>query len=216
MSPELIKEIAVTFELCGGTTLSDPAVDALIDALEVYEEQQVRNALRRCRNEVKHLTQQDIIERIDDGRPGPQEAWAMIPTSESDSVVWTDEMATAYGVVCSMTDRVAARMAFIEAYKTTVQKARTESRPVSWRLSPGSDPGNRDKALVEAVNKGRLTPQRAMMLLSQPEEYASRLLAARGDVKTLPEKKEIPVERRISQPVNIKDELSAMLRRAGF
>jgi hypothetical protein len=175
MRRELIEKIAVTFELCGGVVLSNPAKAAIVSDLEKYTEKQVCDALDRCRSECKRLTQQDIISRIDDGRPGPQEAWGMIPTNEDASVVWTEEMAEAYGTIRSMTDPVAARMSFIEAYNAAVVKARAKCLPVMWSPSLGHDVHGRDRALVEAVEKGRLKRGSAMMLMARPEEMPMHL-----------------------------------------
>jgi hypothetical protein len=40
-----------------------------------------------------------VMARLEhDGRPGAEEAWAMLPRDEAGSVVWTAEMAAAFGV----------------------------------------------------------------------------------------------------------------------
>jgi hypothetical protein len=39
-----------------------------------------------------------VIERLDDGRPGAEEAWAMVPKDEEESAVITGEMRFAMGV----------------------------------------------------------------------------------------------------------------------
>jgi hypothetical protein len=176
MRNSLIEKIAVTFELCGGVVLSDPAKAAIVSDLCRYTEKQVSDALDRCRNECRRLTQQDIISRIDDGRPGPQEAWGMIPTSEEASVVWTEEMAEAYGTIRFMDDPVAARMAFIESYNAAILRSRAQGAPVKWSPSLGSDPHGRDRSLIEAAEKGRLRGESAMRLMSRPEEMPVHLL----------------------------------------
>jgi hypothetical protein len=54
--------------------------------------------LGRCRREVKGvLTVSDVVSRIEDGRPGVEQAWSMLPITESQTAVWTDEMAAAFG-----------------------------------------------------------------------------------------------------------------------
>ena len=96
-TPELIQAIAVTAELCG-RSFSPEAAAVFVDDLSGFDEQALLGALRRCRREVRGLlTVQDVVSRIDDGRPGPDEAWAQIPRDEAASVVWTDEMAEAFG-----------------------------------------------------------------------------------------------------------------------
>lgn len=192
MKDGLIKKLAVTFELCSGRQPSEAMADTLVADLEAYSEEAVSSALDRCRREIKgHLALRDIIERIDDGRPGAQEAWAMIPADESGSVVWTDEMAEAYGVVRLMTDRVAARMSFVETYQAAVTRSRSHGLAVRWSPSLGTDPGKRDGVLIEAVEKGRLSAVRAQGLLSAPESMPARLLpSSKPERHALPEPKQ--------------------------
>jgi hypothetical protein len=101
----------------------------------------------------------DIL-RIMDGRPEPQEAWSIVARSLSDesvTIVWTTEMALAFGVALGLSDdKVAARMAFLEAYKLEVSKARASGSAVKWEMSIGTDRYGRDGPLLEAVSKGRL------------------------------------------------------------
>ena len=98
-SENLLKAIAVTAELTD-TDLSEAAARVMAEDLAMYPEKQVLGALIKCRRELKgRLRISDVIERLDDGRPGPEEAWAIIPRSESDSVVWNRDMAEALGVV---------------------------------------------------------------------------------------------------------------------
>jgi hypothetical protein len=154
----LLEAIAVTAELTG-TNLSEPAAKVMAIDLAAYPEGQVLAALARCRRELKaRLTVADVLTRIDDGRPGPEEAWAMIPKDEAASIVWTREMAEAYGVALPIMDApVQARMAFLEAYRERVRKARDERVPVQWEPSLGHDPEGREHVLRQAVEKGRLT-----------------------------------------------------------
>lgn len=151
--------LAATAELCGAP-LSVPALALLALDLDTYPEPAIRAALRRCRMEHRgRLTAEAVISRIDDGRPGPEEAWAMIPRDESGSVVWTDEMAAAYGIAAQLLaqeEPIAARMAFLEHYRAAVAKARLDGVPARWRPSLGRDPRDRERALAEAADKGRI------------------------------------------------------------
>lgn len=159
-SIELLQAVAVTAELCG-RTFSEGAARMFVNDLAAFPEPAVMKALARCRREVKGaLTTQDVISRIDDGRPGPEEAWAQMPFDESQTVVWTDEMAQAFGIARGLLgngEKVAARMAFKEAYLRLVSDARDTGRPVSWSPSLGHDKSGRDAVLSEAVAKGRLS-----------------------------------------------------------
>lgn len=165
---ELSKMLAVTAELTG-TDLSAAAAEIMARELATYfDRAQVLRALGKCRRELKgRLTMVAIIERLDDGRPGPEEAWAMMPRDEAQSVIWSAEMAEAFGVAGPLLeagDRVGARMAFKEAYAKLVSKARDERRPVRWTPSLGHDRHGRDAALAAAVSAERITRNWALEL----------------------------------------------------
>ncbi len=168
ISENLLKAIAVTAELTQ-TEYSIDAARIMAEDLAQYDEQQVLAALVKCRRELKsRLTLAEIIARIDDGRPGPEEAWSMIPKDEFSSVVWTKEMSEALGVCYKLIesgDNVQARMAFIEAYKSRVNKARDAGEKVKWNPSLGHDPNSRETVLIEAVEKGRISAKHAAGLL---------------------------------------------------
>lgn len=167
---KLIQAIAVTAELTG-TEFSPSAAKIFAEDLSQFPEGQVLAALTKCRREVRgRLTLADVITRIDDGRPGPEEAWAMIPRSESESVVWNDEISAAFAVANPLLaegDHIAARMAFIEAYKKNLAKARDAHLPVRWIPSLGHEKAGRADAIQLAEAKGRLTHDQARTLLPQ-------------------------------------------------
>lgn len=171
MSASLLKAIAVTAELTG-TTMSESAARVMVDDLTRFPEEQVLAALTRCRREIKgRLTIADVIQRLDDGRPGVEEAWAMLPKSEGSSVVWTEEMAKAFGVACPlMDDEIAARMAFKEAYAKALNESRNAGTPVKWSASLGHDAYGRESVLLEAAQKGRLPAAHVAKLLPHLSE----------------------------------------------
>lgn len=169
MSTEaVLKAIAVTCELTG-TNLSEGAARVLANDLTAYPEAQILGALSRCRKELKgRLTVADVISRLDDGRPGPEEAWAMLPRDEASSVVWTAEMSEAWGVALPLLnagEHVGARMAFLERYRALVQCARDEAKPVRWAPSLGTNELDRERALIDAAERGRLTHEHVSGLL---------------------------------------------------
>lgn len=192
---ELLQALAVTAELTG-TQLSDAAATMMAADLAVYPLPQVLGALTRCRRELKtRLTVAAIIERLDDGRPGSEEAWAMIPQDERGSVVWTQEMAEAFGVaqaLIAVGDLIAARMAFRETYTALVTRARSEQRQVLWMPSFGHDQGGRQPAIEEAVTKGRIGINRARVLLGRVIETDVKLLS--DDPVKMPEKVRLQLE----------------------
>lgn len=159
--------IAATAELCG-SPLSIPALTMIVLDVDQYPEQMIFAALRRCRMEHKgRLTAEAIISRLDDGRPGPEEAWAMIPRDEAGSVVWTDEMAAAFGIagpLLAQGEPIPARMAFIEHYRAAVTTARLNAVPPRWTPSLGHDPRGREQVLLEASKKGRIGTGHPLLL----------------------------------------------------
>lgn len=172
-SAKLLETLAVTAEL-NQTALSQAAVLVMAGDLATYPEAKVLAALERCRCELRgrgSLTIAEIIARIDDGRPGPEEAWARIPRSEDDSVYMTDEMAEAYGVakpLLDLGDPVAARMAFKECYLRALTAARAARKPVHGWISLGRDPHARELATADAVSRGLISPEAAARLAPPP------------------------------------------------
>ena len=175
----LPQAIIVTAEVTG-FDISEAAAEAIAMDLQRYERVAVMKALSRCRRELKtRLSLAAIIERIDDGRPGPEEAWAMLPKDERGSVVWTEEMAQAYGVCFRMIesgDAISARMAFKETYARLVSKARDECAKVLWTPSLGHDESSRQAALSDAVAKGRLSYAHAQDLCPMLPPPSTKIL----------------------------------------
>lgn len=109
-----------------------------------------------------------------DSRPGADEAWAIALTSrdEAETVVWTPEIAEAFGVcrpVLDMGDEVGARMAFKGAYERIIQAARLQNKPVEWQASIGFDPERREQVLRKAEVAGLLPAAQIAALLPPPE-----------------------------------------------
>lgn len=170
----LTKAISLTAEVCG-KPLSQAAAEMLAHDLADFNEAAILAALARCRMELQGLLKMsDILARIDDGRPDTEEAWRLLPRSELASVVWTDEMAQAWGIalpLLSAGDTEGARKVFCEAYAKAVLDARIRQEPVHWVPSLGSDVAGRASALRDAVRKHRLSAAYAEELL--PADAAS-------------------------------------------
>jgi hypothetical protein len=181
---DVLKAIAATAELCGGRPFTPAAAAIFADDLTGFDERAVMAALTRCRKELegKPLTVGAVMARLDDSRPGPQEAWALMPFDESQSVVWTEEMCQAWAVALPLLDgrgNVAARMAFIESYGKAVTLARDQRLPAKWTPSMGRDPVGREEALRIAVSKGRMQLAHARKLqprLEAPTPAGQQLL----------------------------------------
>jgi hypothetical protein len=181
LSQKIIQELAVTAELCGAD-MSEAAARVMCAELAVYSEREVLGALSRLRREHQgRFTLAAIITRLDDGRPGAEEAWAVFPKDESSSAAVTTEMQEAMSAAWSLIedgDRIGARMAFKESYERIVSKNRAERIPVNWQMSLGHDKNGREPALIEAARKGLIDPDRAMKML--PIEFHERFCDAIG------------------------------------
>lgn len=171
MDKRLIMKIAVTYELVGGREPSNAVKAELIKTLEKYEPIQVSNALDRCKTEIKgHLSLSDIITRIDDGRPEPSTAWEMMPKSEDETCVMTDEMSMCLGCCTQLIDsgdHIAARMAFVEEYKKQLSIARAAGYPVRWRISLGNDKNGRVGPISNAYSKRLISAESAIRFLPE-------------------------------------------------
>lgn len=158
-------------------TLNDGVVELWTKMLSPYAIEDISDAFHSyLRNsEYKGFAPKagDIIGIIEekDGRPGPEVAWAMMPTDENQTVCWTDEMAAAWGTVeplMKVGNDVAARMTFKEAYTQNVTKARESGIPPKWTMSLGNDPVKREAVITEARDKGRISETYAASLLGAP------------------------------------------------
>ena len=174
MSKELLKAIAVTAELTS-TQLSAIAQAAMAEELLACNEAAVVVALQRCRREVRPggFTLGAVLERIDDGRPGADEAWAIALDAQDEActVVWCSEIQQAFAIarsVLSAGDKIGARMAFRNAYERLVRDARIQRQPAQWSPSLGWDQGQRHAVLTRAVETGMLTSQMIAGLLPSP------------------------------------------------
>jgi hypothetical protein len=181
LSFEIQRALIATAEIYG-RQMSDVAASLYLADLAKFSDEEILKALARCRKECKTFpTVADVTARIDDGRPGVEEAWAMLPKSEADSVVWTQEMAEAFAACAPLldSDLVAARMAFKETYTTTLAAARNENRPTKWTVSLGHNVSHRESVLSDAVAKKRISIEDARKLVPElGEKKQSTPLAA--------------------------------------
>lgn len=188
-SKSILQALAVVCELTG-TQLSEAAVRVMARDLSAYPEDQVLGALDRCRKELRprELTLSAILTRLDDGRPGPEEAWATVASALADeriTIVWTEEMALASAPAGAIIeDPVAARMAFLESYRRLVQQARDAGIQVKWSPCLGWDAAGREGPLVEAVRLGRLTVNHVRALLPHRQAPAPEVAALLERPKT--------------------------------
>lgn len=108
-------------------------------------------------------------------RPGADEAWAKVPRSEADSVIWTEETAYAWNIASPLVnpnmvdkpDWIAARMAFKDAYTRAVDAAKANGKPIKWVFAKGYTNDNLLDVVNEAVQLGRITEEEARPLLAE-------------------------------------------------
>lgn len=190
LSDDVVGALLATAEVCGGVKLSEAAGALFMRDLAAYPETSVLLSLARCRREVRgRLTLADIVERIDDGRPTADEAWAQVGTAdEGKTIVTTEEamqaLADVRRLLCEEDDPQAARMAFRASYTRIVQRNRDDRTPARWTASLGHDRGGRAPALAEAVERGRITLEYAERKLGEPLPAA--LLPPGVQAKALP------------------------------
>lgn len=171
-SQEVVNALSITAEIYG-KDFTRAAATMLAKDLLGFPADKVLEALSLCRRELRTFpTVSDIVSRIQDGRPGPEEAWGMVPADETGSCVWSDEMASAYGSCLDLLnqgDRIAGRMAFLETYRKLVAHNRSKGIAPKWSPSFGTDPLQRDQALLDAVRHGRLGQDVVKPLLREPD-----------------------------------------------
>jgi len=183
---DLFEELAATIESINGQS-TDAVVKLWLLELEPYPDHDVRHALARCRRELRRLSLADVLDRIPTGHPGVEEAWSMVAPclrNESISIVWTDEMAEAFGCALRLAeDGIAARMAFREKYTVLVGAARAARRKAVWSPSFGRDRSGRVAAMRSAVLAGRLPAGEIQRLLPDCDEHSNEHFLTDGDRK---------------------------------
>ncbi len=111
--------------------------------------------------------------------PAPDVAYAMLPADETQTALWTDEMAAAWAVAVPVSgDRNAHRMAFRSAYERLLTDAAANDRPAQWRVSPGFDADGRLTVVQRGLNQRILTYEQALALL--PFDDKARLIPLPG------------------------------------
>jgi len=118
--------------------------------------------------------------QTDGGWLGVEEAWALMPKSEHESAMLTDEIAQAIAVATPLIeegDRVAARMAFKDAYLRLVERAKLEGRKPRYFPSYGTDRHGVISMLAKAVQVGQIALEAA---LEWKPEHATEIVKMAG------------------------------------
>lgn len=154
-----------------GKQLSNAAMKMSFKLLSGYPFEHVAAAIYKHIETSDRAPQpSDIIKLLtmNDEHLTEDDAWLIVPKSERESAVWTDEMAEAWSLCSDLYysgDVYNATRGFKSAYKRIVAKNKLTNRPIAWRLTRGTD-NTLLKAVVEdALRLGRLKP-----------DYANRVL----------------------------------------
>lgn len=169
---QFAKIVRSTMLVCGGDAPESDVLRIWWASLQNYDIANVSAAFSEYAMRGKFAPKPaDILGILDrllpDGRPGADEAWAMIPKDEQSSAVMTEEMAEALGIAQPLLndgDKIAARMAFKEAYARIVGANKTAGIKPKWFPSLGADKTGRDLVIAEAVRLGRLDVNHAIGL----------------------------------------------------
>ena len=191
-----------------GEPLTDQRQDIYFGGLADIPQDQLRVAFRRARYELKWFPKLAELRglagalpgALNDGRPGPEEAWARMPKGErmeEDSVVWCEEERIAYGACRSLLlegDLIGARMAFKERYEKELTEARSQARPAQWSMSGGYDVEHRLSTLATAVEQKRLALESALNFVSveRRDDFARMLPPSEAKGLLIGEAKRLP------------------------
>lgn len=121
--------------------------------------------------------------QLDGSWMGADEAWALMPKSEGESAMLTNEIAEAMAAATPLLeagDRNAARMAFRASYERLVGKAKIEGRSPKFFPSFGADATGRVTMLASAVQKGQLTLDAATAALPEHAPDLVRMLGVKN------------------------------------
>ena len=173
---KIVQALAVTAELTG-TQLSETAQAVMAEDLMAYPLDKVLAALTRCRRELTgRLSLAAILERVDDGWPGADEALNGIIEgwrNECLTVITTETARLAAGEAYALYqegDKYGARMAFKGAYERMVSEAKAKGLKPDWVVSAGTDKLHLEKMVTESVQAGRLAKERALLILPAGEK----------------------------------------------
>lgn len=169
--------------MAGGKVFSNRNMAMIFDDLSDYSFEIVSKAIKIHRKQNKFApTAADIIEIVGNysgsKHIGAEEAWAIALESfdEYSTVVWTQPIAEARGAAYGLFldgDKVAARMAFKDAYARIIKTA-DEPR---WIVNEGFDKARRADAVKQAVLLKRLPAGiEARYMLEAPTTTTQKLI----------------------------------------
>lgn len=164
--------------------MTTSVVDVFFSALSQYDLVTVREALNRHMQDPESgrfapkpadVIRQVVTAKASDGRPGRDEAWsiALRAQDEAETVMVTEEILGALEVaqpLLQIRDKVAARLAFVEAYDRLVGEKRAAGVSFEWQVSLGTDKSKRVSAIERAKVSGLLPGPKAELMLEDLRE----------------------------------------------
>lgn len=175
MKTEIAKAIALLTAEYDLPAFSPDRIAMWMNALSCFPAGSVKRSAENYMRTSKFKPQlADIVQGCIAQQPNSwlsaDEAWALMPKSEMDSCMLTDETAQAMAAASPLLeagDRVAARMAFKGAYDRLVEQAKIEGRQPRFFPSLGSDMPGRAAMLGAAVKAGQYPLDSAIGLVPE-------------------------------------------------
>jgi hypothetical protein len=181
---------AITHQtMAGGKALSNGAMEFCFELLADYPFSLIKQAVKAHAKTAKFApAPADIISLLEAGnkRPTADEAWGIVPKSEQDSAVWTDEMAAAWLLASPLYyggDKIGARMTFKSVYERECSEALIMQKPINWWLSRGDNKSHLENTVINAEIRGLLTQQQVRNVLvgnEPPKMNPAALIAKLG------------------------------------
>lgn len=222
-TPEILRMLKKCMSAYSKPLPDKEVVDAFIELLAPYPLRVIGAAFLSYMNENDTFEPKPVAIanrcKLLDGRPGSEEAWslALNAQDESDTVVWTSEIAEALGIarpVLESSGPISARKTFIEAYDRIVARARLSNTPVQWSPSLGWDMTKREAALNTAANAGLLPAPQVAALLPPPAGAAKNDKKAQEQIQSIKEMLiRMNEEKRKTQELHEKREREAVAER---
>jgi hypothetical protein len=162
-----IKKLIVNDADFWNAPMTEGRVNAFAEQLQGFVPEEIYEAQKHFRNEAGRTRMPmpaDLKDHMS-GFPSAEEMFALLPRSEADSAVVTDEGAIALGACRSLLDAGdfhGARLAFNAAYETAVSEAKRAGKKAKWFASLGFDMLGREKAVLDAIDKNRITVSAAL------------------------------------------------------
>ena len=190
----LIKELKFGV---GGRTLDWDLFDMWMDVIGRAELKALTAAFRLHRSESEYSpSPAKILDKlmIMAGYLSPEEAWNLAPKTEVEGAYVCDEMQAALSA-CEFSlqsnDRVAARMAFIERYKTEILRAKITMKTARYFYSEPSVGSHQEKlmakehAAVSAHSKKLISNERLNKVkqLTSQQDFSLKRLAANPELQ---------------------------------